>query len=308
MLVTMLRAAGFESYPAMTMAGSRIDYIPADQFNHSVTVAKLSNGHWILLDPTWVPGVREEWSSAEQQQQFLMGIPGGSDLMTTPVSPPENHFLKMSCESQLFDNGTLEGKITITAEGQTDAAIRRSFVRTYQSAWKEILPAYLSRLNPNSDIKEIKYSDPYNINIPIKIELSFKIPDFALITNEQIIFSPLLAINPFNDYTFSSELFIDTSLTDRKFGFRTRCSKLVQIEENMKLPKFKAKKSIPEFSNINSKWDSFSAKYTIDSNKLLLKAEHKIGKRIYEAEEWKDFKSALIERYKLMNSVIVLEK
>jgi hypothetical protein len=308
MLVTMLRAAGFESYPAMTMAGSRIDYIPADQFNHSVTVAKLSNGHWILLDPTWVPGVREEWSSAEQQQQFLMGIPGGSDLMTTPVSPPENHFLKMSCESQLFDNGTLEGKITITAEGQTDAAIRRSFVRSYQSAWKEILPAYLSRLNPNSDIKEIKYSDPYNINIPIKIELSFKIPDFALITNEQIIFSPLLAINPFNDYTLSSELFIDTSLTDRKFGFRTRCSKLVQIEENMKLPKFKAKKSIPEFSNINSKWDSFSAKYTIDSNKLLLKAEHKIGKRIYEAEEWKDFKSALIERYKLMNSVIVLEK
>ncbi|MBL0175738.1 MAG: DUF3857 and transglutaminase domain-containing protein [Ignavibacteria bacterium] len=40
MLVTMLRAAGFESYPAMTMAGSRIDRIPADQFNHSVTAVK----------------------------------------------------------------------------------------------------------------------------------------------------------------------------------------------------------------------------------------------------------------------------
>lgn len=26
MLITMLRAAGFESYPAMTMAGSRIDH------------------------------------------------------------------------------------------------------------------------------------------------------------------------------------------------------------------------------------------------------------------------------------------
>ncbi|MBN2345405.1 MAG: DUF3857 and transglutaminase domain-containing protein, partial [Candidatus Aminicenantes bacterium] len=41
MLVTMLRAAGFESYPAMTMAGSRIDRIPADQFNHSVTLVKV---------------------------------------------------------------------------------------------------------------------------------------------------------------------------------------------------------------------------------------------------------------------------
>jgi transglutaminase-like putative cysteine protease len=64
MLITMLRAAGFKSYPAMTMAGSRIDYIPADQFNHSVTVVKLKDGKYHLLDPTWVPFVRELWSSA----------------------------------------------------------------------------------------------------------------------------------------------------------------------------------------------------------------------------------------------------
>jgi len=308
MLVTMLRAAGFESYPAMTMAGSRIDYIPADQFNHSVTVAKLSNGHWVLLDPTWVPGVREEWSSAEQQQQFLMGIPGGSDLMTTPISPPENHFLKISCESQLLDNGTLDAKLTITAEGQSDASIRRGFVRTYQSAWKEILPAYLSKLSPEVEIKEIKYTDPYDVNIPIKIEMSFKIPDYAIITKEQVIFTPLLARNPFNDNTFSSELHIDTSVTERKYGFRTRCSKLVQLEETIKLPKYKSKKAIPEFSNISGKWDGFSAKYSIDANKLTLKAEHKIGKRIYEKEDWQEFKAALAERLKFMNSTIILDK
>ncbi|MFH1049851.1 MAG: DUF3857 and transglutaminase domain-containing protein [bacterium] len=308
MLVTMLRAAGFESYPAMTMAGSRIDYIPADQFNHSVTVAKLSNGHWILLDPTWVPGVREEWSSAEQQQQFLMGIPGGSDLMTTPISPPENHFLKMLGESQLLENGALEGKITITAEGQSDAAIRRSFVRSYQSGWKEILPAYLAKINPDVEFKEIKYTDPYDVNLPMKIDIAFKIPDFALITNEQIIFTPLLARNPFNDYTFSSELLVDTSLSERKFGFRIRCSKLVQIEETIKLPKYKSKKIIPEFSTIKGEWDGFSAKYNLDAAKLTLKAEHKLGKRLYDADDWNDFKSALVERNKLMNSVIILNK
>ncbi len=308
MLVTMLRAAGFESYPAMTMAGSKIDYIPADQFNHSVTVAKLSNGHWVLLDPTWVPGVREEWSSAEQQQQFLMGIPGGSDLMTTPVSPPENHFLKIISESQLQENGTLEAKLTITAEGQSDASIRRSFVRNYQSKWKEILPSYLAKINPDVEIKEIKYTDPYNVNIPIKIELSFKIPDYALITKEQIIFTPLLAKNPFNDYTFSSELFTDTSITERNYGFRIRCSKLVQFEESIKLPKYKSKKSIPEFNIVSGKWDGFYAKYNLDANKLNLKAEHRLGKRLYEADDWNDFKSALVERNKLMNSIIILNK
>ncbi|MEA3318214.1 MAG: DUF3857 and transglutaminase domain-containing protein, partial [Bacteroidota bacterium] len=41
MAITMLRSAGFESFPAMTMAGSRIEDIPVDQFNHCVTLVTL---------------------------------------------------------------------------------------------------------------------------------------------------------------------------------------------------------------------------------------------------------------------------
>ncbi|MFC2129820.1 DUF3857 domain-containing transglutaminase family protein [Bacteroidota bacterium] len=308
MLVTMLRAAGFESYPAMTMAGSRIDKIPSDQFNHSVTLAKLSNGHWILLDPTWVPGVRELWSSAEQQQQFLMGIPGGADLMTTPLSNPENQYLKMTGKSTLMSDGTLEGSFTLTAEGQTDATIRRKFNRSYQSTWKEIIPSYLANISPDVKIIEQKYSDPYDISEPFKIEVKYIIPDYALITDDKIIFIPLLAKNPMNDNSTAGELRTDTSLTERKFGFSQRCSKLVQIEETIKLPKFKSKKVIPAFITISGKYAGFNAKYVLDGNKLILKAEHSMGKRLYEPNDWTDFRTALVERLKLMDSEIILQK
>ena len=89
-LITMLRDAGFEAFPAMTMAGSRIETMPADQFNHCVTVVKRKDGQYQLLDPTWVPFVRELWSSAEQQQNYLMGVPEGADLAITAVSAPDN--------------------------------------------------------------------------------------------------------------------------------------------------------------------------------------------------------------------------
>ena len=59
LLIAMLRMAGFEAHPAMTMAGSRIETIPADHFNHCVAVVKLQNGTYIPLDPTWVPFNRE---------------------------------------------------------------------------------------------------------------------------------------------------------------------------------------------------------------------------------------------------------
>ncbi|MCP4214782.1 MAG: DUF3857 and transglutaminase domain-containing protein, partial [bacterium] len=137
MLVTLLRAAGYESYPAMTMAGSRIDPIPADQFNHCVTVVKL-DGKYKLLDPTWVPGVRELWSSAEQQQEYLMGVPEGAGLKSTPVSPPENHYFKFAIDSRVSPQGRLTGTIKIQAEGQSDARVRRMFSRSFIGEWQQV--------------------------------------------------------------------------------------------------------------------------------------------------------------------------
>lgn len=62
-LISFLRMAGFEAYPAMTMAGSRVESIPADHFNHCVAVVKLSNGTYMPLDPTLgalLPGTLEQ--------------------------------------------------------------------------------------------------------------------------------------------------------------------------------------------------------------------------------------------------------
>ena len=102
----------------MTMAGSRVESIPADHFNHCVAVVKLSNGTYMPLDPTWVPFCRELWSSAEQQQNYLPGVPEGSDLCITPVSAPENHYVRIKADNRLEADGTLRGTFTLTAEGQ----------------------------------------------------------------------------------------------------------------------------------------------------------------------------------------------
>ncbi|MFC2082375.1 DUF3857 domain-containing transglutaminase family protein, partial [Bacteroidota bacterium] len=308
MLITMLRAAGFESYPAMTMAGSRIDKIPADQFNHSVTIAKLSNGDWILLDPTWVPGVREWWSSAEQQQQYLMGIPGGADIMTTPVSPAENHYWKLRGSSKLNERGTLEGSFTLEAEGQSDSGVRRAFTRRFISGWEEFIPATFAQISHEAEILEKQIHDPTDLSKPMSIYIKYRIPNYALITDGKIIFTPLLAKNPFTDRSNSGELNMDTGLEKRKYGFRTRCSKLVEIEETIDLPQFSEALHIPEFGKIDGESAKFKGEYSLSGSRLNVKATHIMEKRIYEAEDWPEFRSALMERINFMNSSIILAK
>ena len=156
-LISFLRMAGFKAYPAMTMAGSRVESIPADHFNHCVAVVKLSNGTYMPLDPTWVPFCRELWSSAEQQQNYLPGVPEGSDLCLTPVSAPENHYVRIKANNKLSADGTLTGSFTIKAEGQSDSNIRRIFTTGWQSEWTRTMEKQLLAVSPNAKLISVDW-------------------------------------------------------------------------------------------------------------------------------------------------------
>jgi hypothetical protein len=308
MVITLLRAAGFESYPAMTMAGSRVDRIPADQFNHSVALVKRANGNWMLLDPTWIPGVREMWSSAEQQQEFLAGIPGGADIMSTPISLADNHYLKFDATSELSADGVLKGTITATAEGQSDASIRRAFSRSFASSWHEFLPRLLYSVAPQAEIAEQKYSDPNDLSAPITLKIQYRIPDYAAKAGNKMLFVPILAKNPFSDAATSTELSMDTTVGDRRYLWRTRCSKSVEITEQVKLPAGYTATEVPTFHDVHDDASAFSASYAVQNNTLSLLALHRMEKRVYDPGDWPVFKKGLKERLLLSETAIVLTK
>ena len=307
MLITMLRSAGFTAYPAMTMAGSRIDRIPADQFNHSVVVVKLSDGKWHLLDPTWVPFVRENWSSAEQQQNYLPGIPEGSDLLETPVSPPENHFVKIRAKSTLSADGTLKGEIAIEAEGQSDAALRRMFTGSDKAYWKTNLERELLVVSPQAKVVSADYGkDPYDyMSGHIKLKIAFEIPDYAIVSKDVIVYTPLAGSGIFK--RVMGELYIDTSLDKRKYPFRDRCSRSVDIEDKTTLPQGFAMAWKPELEVVEGAAATFDGNIEQENNTLVLTENMKFNKRIYQPDEWPDYKKAVLMQKKIIDEPVILK-
>jgi len=292
MLITMLRAAGFRAYPAMTMAGSRIDYIPADQFNHCVTIAKLRDGKYHLLDPTWVPFVRELWSSAEQQQQYLMGVPEGADLATTPVSDPDNHYIRIHGKSELAADGTLSGKLTISAEGQSDAAVRGLFKYSNRTTWLQNVERELLKLWPQVKILDIEFSDPSDyLSDPISISIEFIIPQFALLSDNTLVFIPLTAAQVFK--SFQGHLSFDPSLKERKYPFRDRCSRLVELSETIKMPVFSKVVRIPESISKSGKAASLNGGYKLSNDTLSFEFKARLEKRIYDSQDWPEYKAVI---------------
>jgi len=306
MLITMLRAAGFESYPAMTMAGSRIDYIPADQFNHCVTVVKRRDGKYQLLDPTWVPFLRELWSSAEQQQQYLMGVPEGADLGTTPLSAPENHYVKVTSNSSILANGTLKGTLIITAEGQSDGSVRGYFKNSNKTRWDKNIEQEFQRIHPKATITKLSYGDPIDyMSGPINIEIEFTIPYFAIVSGNTLFFKPLMASQLFR--SAQSQLYFETDPVERKYAFRDRCSRQVDILESIKIPSFAEAVRIPEKVEQTGTVASIHAGYTLQGETLEFAEKISLAKRIYEAEEWPQFRAVVEAQRRYADEMVVVK-
>ncbi len=306
MLITMLRAAGFESYPAMTMAGSRIDYIPADQFNHCVTVIKRGDGNYQLLDPTWVPFLRELWSSAEQQQQYLMGVPEGADLRTTPLSSPENHYIKVTSSSELLAEGTLKGTLTITAEGQSDGSVRGYFKNSNKTKWDQNIEHEFQRIHPKAAITRLEYGDPMDyLSGPIRIMIDFVIPDYAVVSENTLFFKPLMASQLFR--SAQSQLYFETDIDNRDYAFRDRCSRQVEVNETIRIPAFKEAVRIPEAVDQKGAVASIVAGYSLQGEALDFSEKISLGKRIYEAEEWTQFRAVVEAQNRFADEMVVVE-
>ena len=292
-LISFLRMAGFEAYPAMTMAGSRVESIPADHFNHCVAVVKLSSGTYMPLDPTWVPFCRELWSSAEQQQNYLPGVPEGSDLCLTPVSAPENHYVRIHANNKLDAKGTLTGQFTITAEGQSDSNIRGMFTRGWQSQWKNMLESQLLNVSPKARLISVDYGkDPKDYQAaPIKITFRYEIPEYAIAGKEELVFKPMVMNNLYNQV--KSYLRIDTDLAERQYGFKDACSRLVELDETIQLPK--GYTLLNEAKNESKQSDAadFEGSLSQQGDKVTLHQKLALKKRVYEANDWDGFRSAV---------------
>ena len=95
----------------------------------------------------------------------------------------------------------------------------------------------LLAVSPNAKLLRVDYGkDPKNYQAaPIKITFSYEIPDYAIIAGDQMLIKPLVMNNLYNQV--KSFLRIDTKPENRAYGFKDACSRLVEQDETIRLPK-----------------------------------------------------------------------
>jgi transglutaminase-like putative cysteine protease len=237
MLVTMLRLAGYETYAAMTMAGARVETVPADQFNHCVVAIKRADGSFWMVDPTWAPYSRELWSSAEQHQNYVIGTPSGEGLMITPYVPPEQNYVRIKANSTLLKTGKLQSQISILSEGFVDAGFRRVFAYRPARNSRYNFLQMLAVISPKTELQTSAHAPLADYSKPFALDLSYSIADYAL-QNQQIVVlrAPLShnLLKPLRRLT----LHLDIPLVPkRQHRLVFRSTQEVTFDETIALPK-----------------------------------------------------------------------
>lgn len=191
MTITMLRSAGYEVYPAMTMAGARVEAIPADQFNHCVAAMRLEDGTYRMLDPTWIPFSRFGWSRAEGEQHYVIGSPEGETLTTTPYYGPDENRARLKIRAEIEPDGTLKGKLSLDGDGYIDTRIRRA---RGSARIRDLVPGlerWLASLSPAAELVDYEFGDPADFSRGCGVELEFRVPGYACVGERSASWLPV---------------------------------------------------------------------------------------------------------------------
>ncbi|NQT34447.1 DUF3857 domain-containing transglutaminase family protein [bacterium] len=292
MLVVMMRAAGMDSYAAMTMAGSRVEDMPADQFNHSVVALRKDNGSFVMYDPTWAPFYKDIWSKLETEQHFVIGTRRGEDLSSIPYSPPEESPLYVVSEVEIDNHGNLEGTLELRGDGAMDSRLRRIVSGHRRSELKAFIAGLLQPVSDRIEGITVKHGELLDFSRGMWIKIQYRISEYAMPVDTGLEFrSPMMQVTVNNryllrpgDYEWEDERSKDV------FLYYTQ---LLSGEERIGLPGGYTLVEPPKAEEIDETYAYFNAGSEMKGNTLKIEQTIEIRRRQIPPDGYEGFRDAV---------------
>lgn len=183
LLITLLRLAGVEAYPALLRSrelGELAPDVPAlEQFNHALVAVPRGDGSYLWLDPTSgvCPYGYLPWNSQGCLALVVRGTQG--ELIRTPLAPSFENRVERQAHLRLNRDRTLEGDVTVTFHGDFAMANRRWLQDPANPPEKWYL-AFLNdvrRICPNAVMNPADLRPPpdvHDLNQPVAVGYRFR--------------------------------------------------------------------------------------------------------------------------------------
>ncbi len=307
MLITLMRTAGYDVWPALTMAGSRVEEVPADQFNHSVVAWRHEDGTFTMLDPTWVPYSTELWSSAEQEQNYVVGTPEGEGLMITPYSPPEQHVLKVVSRGAVDEDGTLTGTLRLEATNYMDQRMRRWLGTHKRDDLRAYVEGWLAAISPDVEVTKLAIGDPLDFKKQFALDVTYRVPRYAVADGRTLDFaSPAWKLGFGRTPLIAAVATID--LEKRELPLFIWNTQAYECDESIKLPAGMKARDLAKESARTGEYAAYRMERSVAGAAVTNKGTVLVKRRTIPAADYPDFRAVLKEAGDYATRRVIFER
>ncbi|TWT41899.1 Transglutaminase-like superfamily protein [Phycisphaerae bacterium RAS1] len=307
LLVAMLRVAGFDSYIVMTQAGSAVAPVPADQFNHAVTSIRNTDGSFTMLDPTWMPKSRDNWSTAESLQNIVYGTPEGIGLSITPASGPEQNVVKYESSCAALPDGRLEGRVRLTATGTPETQLRRRLAGRVPDERRQVIEEGFTRLAASVRLANLRVMDPVDFSRPFELESEFTADGYVVGGGAKAYLKLPMMQRVLAD-VLCGDWEGTTTLEQRKQPLRMRATRRLEIRETVKLPEGWKAIELPKARTLDG--PSASLAFTIErtNGSIEYRCDVDVKKHIVPPAEYANFREVMQALDEIAGRAVVCER
>ncbi len=280
LLVSMLKLAGFKSYPVLVKVGPKMDKeVPMINFNHAIACVELTPGHYTLMDPT-DENSKQLLPPYLCNQSYLVAKPNGETLKTTPVIPAGKNLMVINTDASLDISGRLIANINLDFNGINDNAYRGFFAgltpESRQIFWEKVLRKVL----PTAKLITLTISpeNMHDTSKPLSVSIEYEAKNILIAENDTAML-PL----PWFGKTVGIINYVirEAGLKKRKYPLETNTT--CGYKENFKIKisnELLKLKSIPDYSDINN--DTISYKQRLDHRNNTLTGTGKFLLKVVE--------------------------
>ncbi len=293
LLVSLLEAAGFKTYPVLINVGTKLDSeVPSPDFNHAIVAVELKPAEYTLMDPT-AENTKELLPSYECDQSYLICRPEGEILKTSPIIPAEENLLTVQTTASLDVAGNIQAKSTLSFGGINDNAYRGAFARMKPDDKRRFFERTLKRSMAGARLVSLNVlpEDAMDVSVPLHAELEFTVTGTTAAGNGKAVVSLPWISRGMGVVNFVLE---GTGLDKRKYPLRTSIACGVSEHLTVKLGEgYSGKISIPTFAPINNPSLGYQRQVELAGNALDCTSEFKLKTVQFSTAEYLELKRSL---------------
>jgi len=297
---TLLRAVGIKAYPVYINtndAGTLVKDIPTFYGNHAITEIIKKDGSKIFLDATGYYSRYPSFWSADHGVYAINAQHKRIEFI--PVPPPEQNMRNYEYTLNIDTTGGIYVKFHSTYTGDYETGLRYFWNSKKEEERSVIMNSMVKRVHPNARLIKYELKNLNNLSEPFEMFIEYRIDGYLERSGDLLVFK----LPEIEDRYIFPEL----SLEKRQYNLVYETSQGVKNHMEITFPVSMKLVFVPDSINLEGKHASYTARFTVDSNRISFEDIFRRWDRIIPVNDYRSYKDKIESLQSFIKQPILFE-